>query len=202
MHLVIQSFAEQQEKINNKFKKPGIAISWFLKGDTMPLGDLYLDYCFEENGACFSTINHAPVLVNSVIETTAAMPANFVRMNGWNGFLTQPTLEIAAGNNSALTALTNCLNEIGEPFLVSPDIPGMISARVVAMIINEAYFGFGDGISSKVAIDIAMKLGTNYPYGPFEWSELIGLKKIYALLMKLSHHNKRYEIAPAMYKDL
>jgi 3-hydroxybutyryl-CoA dehydrogenase len=34
-----------------------------------------------------------------------------------------------------------------------------------------------DEISTKAEIDIAMKLGTNYPYGPFEWSEKSGWKK-------------------------
>jgi len=78
----------------------------------------------------------------------------------------------------------------------------MISARVIAMIINEAYFGLGDEITSKTETDIAMKLGTNYPYGPFEWSEKIGLQKIYALLKKLNKSDSRYAIAPAMEKDL
>ena len=83
-----------------------------------------------------------------------------------------------------------------------PDVPGMISTRVIAMIINEAYFGLGDGISSKKDIDIAMKLGTNYPYGPFEWGEKIGLKKIYALLKKLSEKDDRYTVAPALEKEI
>jgi len=63
---------------------------------------------------------------------------------------------------------------------------------VVSTIINEAYFSIEDEISSREEIDIAMKLGTNYPYGPFEWSKLIGLKKIYSLLERLSKENSRY----------
>jgi 3-hydroxybutyryl-CoA dehydrogenase len=87
-------------------------------------------------------------------------------------------------------------------FQTVPDVPGMIAARVIAMIVNEAYFGLGDEISSKKDIDTAMKLGTNYPYGPFEWSEKIGLKKIVSLLKKLSENDKRYAVAPAMEKEL
>lgn len=70
------------------------------------------------------------------------------------------------------------------------------------MIINEAYFGLGDGISSKQEMDIAMKLGTNYPFGPFEWSEKIGLGRIHALLSKLSETSTRYQIAPALTKEI
>jgi len=60
------------------------------------------------------------------------------------------------------------------------------------MIVNEAYFALEDKVSTPTEIDTAMKLGTNYPYGPFEWSEKIGLKNIYLLLQKLSKQDSRY----------
>jgi 3-hydroxybutyryl-CoA dehydrogenase len=73
-----------------------------------------------------------------------------------------------------------------------PDVPGFITARVIAMIVNEAWFALEEGISTKEDIDIAMRLGTNYPYGPFEWGNQIGLENVYALLGKLSKISKRY----------
>ena len=57
-------------------------------------------------------------------------------------------------------------------------------------------------ISSKKEIDIAMKLGTNYPYGPFEWASLIGLNKIAKLLEILNLTDERYAIAPALLQEL
>ena len=80
------------------------------------------------------------------------------------------------------------------------DEPGLVSARVISMIINEAFFALGENVSSIEEIDLAMKLGTNYPYGPFEWSEKIGLQNIYHLLHKLSQTDKRYLIAPLLEK--
>ena len=77
-----------------------------------------------------------------------------------------------------------------------------IALRIIAMIVNEAYFALGDGISTKEEIDTAMKLGTNYPYGPFEWSEKIGLKKIYALLQNLGNSGERYLVAPLLKYDI
>jgi 3-hydroxybutyryl-CoA dehydrogenase len=56
----------------------------------------------------------------------------------------------------------------------------------VSMIINEAYFALEENVSTKAETDIAMKLGTNYPFGPFEWGQLIGLPKIYSLLKALT----------------
>jgi 3-hydroxybutyryl-CoA dehydrogenase len=70
------------------------------------------------------------------------------------------------------------------------------------MIINEAYFALEAGVSSKKEIDIAMKLGTNYPFGPFEWSEKIGLKKIITLLDTLSVSDSRYTPSSLMKKEM
>jgi 3-hydroxybutyryl-CoA dehydrogenase len=70
------------------------------------------------------------------------------------------------------------------------------------MIINEAYFALGDGVSTKEEIDIAMRLGTNYPYGPFELVQKIGLNNIHGLLKKLKEQSTRYNIAPALEKEL
>jgi len=50
-------------------------------------------------------------------------------------------------------------------------------------------------VSTKQEIDIAMKLGTNYPHGPFEWSELIGLQNIYRLLLEMSRDDQKYQPA-------
>ena len=70
------------------------------------------------------------------------------------------------------------------------------------MIINEAYYTFEDDVSTKKEIDIAMKLGTNYPFGPFEWSEKIGLKNIYDLLLQLSKTDSRYTICQSLKKEI
>ena len=46
-----------------------------------------------------------------------------------------------------------------------------------------------------------MRLGTNYPYGPFEWSKKIGLKNIATLLTELSLTEKRYHPADLLLKE-
>ena len=83
-----------------------------------------------------------------------------------------------------------------------PDITGFITPRVVAMIINEAYFALEENVSTKEEIDTAMKLGTNYPYGPFEWGQKIGLKNILDLLNNLSTKEKRYQPASLLIKEV
>jgi 3-hydroxybutyryl-CoA dehydrogenase len=60
------------------------------------------------------------------------------------------------------------------------------------MIINESWYALNEEVSAKTDIDIAMKLGTNYPFGPFEWCTKIGEEKIIALLNELGKKNPRY----------
>jgi len=138
-----------------------------------------------------------PVFINSTIHTLKELelPQNFCRINGWPTFLNRDIWEIATLNESTVK---DVFDKLEWKYLLVEDQPGLVSARIISMIINEAYFALGEDVSSKDEIDLAMKLGTNYPYGPFEWSKKIGLKKIYDLLHKLSKTDSRYNIAPAM----
>jgi 3-hydroxybutyryl-CoA dehydrogenase len=138
-----------------------------------------------------------PVFINSVTTTLKELNAadNVLRINGWDTFLQRSVWEIAGKINDESKTIVEKINK--KIFLVA-DESGFISAKIIAMIINEAYFALGDEVSSKNEIDTAMKLGTNYPYGPFEWAEKIGVKNIYGLLQKLSVTDKRYQPAPML----
>lgn len=140
------------------------------------------------------------VIVNAVETTLDHLPANAVRINGWPGFINAGALEIAASEANK-DAVSTVLKALGWEFNFVPDIPGMVTPRTIAMIVNEAYFALGDKVSTKEEIDIAMKLGTSYPYGPFEWSEKIGLKKILSLLQKLEATDERYAPAPLLVQE-
>lgn len=69
--------------------------------------------------------------------------------------------------------------------------------RVISMIVNEAYFALGEKLATSEAIDLAMKNGVNYPMGPVEWGEKIGLKYIVDLLTEYIEitQDPRYRIA-------
>jgi 3-hydroxybutyryl-CoA dehydrogenase len=143
----------------------------------------------------------APVFVNAVATTLKSLPSNCIRINGWPGFLLNKTLEVSANETNAEVA-GKILKSLGWEYSMVPDIAGFIAPRTIAMIINEAYFALGEEVSTKQEIDTAMRLGTNYPYGPFEWGEKIGLKKIYNLLIQLSQTDKRYIPAPLLEKEI
>jgi 3-hydroxybutyryl-CoA dehydrogenase len=54
------------------------------------------------------------------------------------------------------------------------DMQHLILARTIAMIVNEAFFMMEEGVAASEDIDLAMKLGTNFPKGPFELADSIG----------------------------
>ena len=202
MHIVVKATDLQKEEFLLKGVPADVRVSFLNVGEMITDADAYFDLCFEEKGLAFGEIKDKPVFVNSVITTSNELPFNCIRINGWNGFLKRDLTELVATDAQIFTEGMLVLDTLNRKYQLVPDVPGMISARVIAMIVNEAYFGLGDGISSKNDIDIAMKLGTNYPYGPFEWSEKIGVHKICALLKKLAEKDARYAVAPALEKEI
>ena len=82
-------------------------------------------------------------------------------------------------------------NEIG----LSEDV----SLRVISCIVNEAFLALSEGVATDEDIDRAMKLGANYPKGPFEWVEEIGARSIVETLDSLRASNgDAYLAAPAL----
>ena len=131
------------------------------------------------------------VIINSVVHTLFETNSQFIRINGWNSFLGSGLVEAAALPAQRESA-ENVLAQFNKKIEWLDDIPGFITPRVVSMIINEAYLSLEENISTKQEIDTAMKLGTNYPYGPFEWAEKIGPATVRQLLEKLNASSSRY----------
>jgi 3-hydroxybutyryl-CoA dehydrogenase len=141
-----------------------------------------------------------PVLINSVSNTLKSTNhgAHVIRLNGWNGLLKRTTWELAGENNDIIKELST---QLGVRFSFLSDEPGFVSARVLAMIINEAYFAKAENVSTENEIDIALKLGTNYPKGPFEWANEIGLSNVLNLLKTLSLVDARYTPCSLLEKE-
>lgn len=84
----------------------------------------------------------------------------------------------------------------GRPLAVAPrfaDSPGRgaldastIAERVILAIVNEAYRALGEKVASASDIDIALKLGANHPFGPFEWAAETGLAEVAVMLDALT----------------
>ena len=78
------------------------------------------------------------------------------------------------------------------------DAPGLWAARTVCMLINEGADAVHQGVCDQAAADAAMKLGTNWPAGPFEWLSAIGVEQVVSVLDHLyeATRSERYRVSP------
>jgi 3-hydroxybutyryl-CoA dehydrogenase len=80
------------------------------------------------------------------------------------------------------------------------DVAGLIVARTIAMLINEACDAVLQGVCTEDGADTAMQLGANYPDGPFHWLRHWGAGPVVAVLDHLDAHyrGERYRASPAL----
>lgn len=139
------------------------------------------------------------IVINSVITTLEELGNDLIRINGWNTFIKRQVVEASGAEDDTRKRLAERLfSHLGRTIEWTPDIPGFVSARVIATIINEAFLTVEENVSVEKEIDTAMKLGTNYPYGPFEWGEKIGFNKVVYLLEVLEKEQNRYKPSPLL----
>ncbi|HVZ40030.1 MAG TPA: 3-hydroxyacyl-CoA dehydrogenase family protein [Candidatus Kapabacteria bacterium] len=98
------------------------------------------------------------------------------------------------GEEASLQALARLKELTGKELERVVDRVALVSARTLAMIINEAAFALMEGVAGVDDIDTAMKLGTNYPEGPLRWADRIGLDVVLSILDALhaEYREERY----------
>jgi|TARA_B100000315_G_scaffold248244_1_gene277905 3-hydroxybutyryl-CoA dehydrogenase len=94
-----------------------------------------------------------------------------------NGFSTSP---------ETTKTMIEFLAAVGKAPVPCKDYPGFVSSRVGIIMINEGIHTLADGVSSPEDIDAACRYGFNWPMGPLELSDLIGLETILMILDDLT----------------
>jgi 3-hydroxybutyryl-CoA dehydrogenase len=148
--------------------------------------DVFIDLLFETGHiTILQSLLPKTIVINSVERTLAEVNSSFVRINAWPGFLKSSIIEASSMNEDNKQIAEKVFALFGKKLEWLPDQTGFVTPRVISMVINEAFIALKEGVSTKDEIDTAMKLGTNYPYGPFEWAEIIGMHRIDSLLKRL-----------------
>ncbi len=90
------------------------------------------------------------------------------------------------------------LAALGFSPLPVADAPGLVVARTVAMLINEGADAVLQGVCVPEGADAAMKLGVNYPAGPFEWLANWSAAEVTTLIDALdqNYRGERYRVSP------
>lgn len=114
-------------------------------------------------------------------------------------------IELARGldtGDDAMAAAGSLVERLGKESAVVKDAPGLVFPRILSLIINEAVRSLDEGVATAEEIDVALRLGTNYPQGPLRWADEIGLDEVLAVLEGLLEEtgDDRYRPAPLLRK--
>lgn len=128
------------------------------------------------------------------------MQCQLFGMNTLPSFINREKVELSALDTEKKEQLNDLINFLSWDIEWVEDRVGMVTPRVIFMIINEAFYTLQEGTATKTDIDLGMRLGTNYPQGPFEWLALVGIKNVYETLLALYEDTKeeRYKICPML----
>ena len=146
-------------------------------------------------------LNTAKISLISLISGISGYPR--FGFAGLATFLNREVLEVSLSHPAQREKLTALCHQLNTDFQVVADRVGLVTPRVICMIINEAYYTVEEGTATRDDIDLAMKLGTNYPYGPFEWCRKIGAQDVVELLAAVyeDSKNERYKICSLLKKE-
>ena len=78
-------------------------------------------------------------------------------------------IELAAGMRTAESSIQSAeqlFKSLGKETVRVKDAAGLTFPRILSLIINEAARSLEEGVATAEEIDVAMRLGVNYPYGP------------------------------------
>ena len=150
------------------------------------------------------------LLLTSALATSTTLAASWVthpeRVVGFGVVPPVPLeglVELTQGLQTAdafLQRATEFWQSLGQEVALVADGPGLVRARTICCLINEAASTLHEGVASARDIDEAMKLGTNYPHGPLAWADHIGLDAVLGVMTGLFEEwgEDRYRPSPLL----
>lgn len=127
--------------------------------------------------SCFFATNTSTMSPTEIASFTKR-PDKVIAMHFFNPVQKMPLVEIVKGletSEETVDAIKNVAVKMGKETVVINEFPGFVTSRISALVGNEAFFMLQEGVGTAEEIDKAIKLGLNYPMGPFELGDLVGL---------------------------
>ncbi|WP_053364645.1 3-hydroxyacyl-CoA dehydrogenase [Bacillus sp. FJAT-27251] len=131
-------------------------------------------------------------------------PDRVIAMHFFNPVFKMKLVEIIRGletSDETYQITEKVARQMGKETVMVNEAPGFVTSRISALVGNEAFRMLEEGVASAEDIDKAIKLGLNYPMGPLELGDLVGLDTRLKILTYLHETlGDRYRPTPLMIK--
>lgn len=107
------------------------------------------------------------------------------------------TVAVSESFEANLTPVVALFNALGKRVATLSDRPGMLGARTICMLVNEACDTVQRGVASREDVDTAMQKGLNFPGGPFQWADSLGAAYVLKLLENMHEATKDPRFRPS-----
>ncbi|MBU5266777.1 3-hydroxyacyl-CoA dehydrogenase [Virgibacillus proomii] len=112
------------------------------------------------------------------IASYTTKPDLVIAMHFFNPVHKMPLIEIIRGletSDETAEFAEIVARKMGKETVTINEFPGFVTSRISCLVGNEAFYMLQEGLGTPEEIDKAIKLGLNYPMGPFELGDLVGL---------------------------
>lgn len=123
----------------------------------------------------------------SEIASVVSRPQNVMGVHFFYPAPVMKLVELIRGittSEKTYTSIKEFAISIGKEVVDCPELPGFIVNRILVPMMNEAAFLVMEGCTPQ-DIDTAMKLGANYPMGPLELCDFVGIDVMLATMTGL-----------------
>jgi 3-hydroxybutyryl-CoA dehydrogenase len=150
-------------------------------------------------------ISSASTLSLTKIAETTDRPDKMIGMHFLNPVPKVPLVELVKclhTSNETVEIAKNFASKIGKTPVEVYEYPGFITTRAIVPLLNEAMYILMEGVATAKDIDTAMKLGYNFPNGPLEMADIMGLDEVLTWMETLwkTLGEPRYRACPILRK--
>jgi 3-hydroxybutyryl-CoA dehydrogenase len=148
--------------------------------------------------------NTSTLSLTKIAEATSR-PDKIIGMHFLNPVPKVPMVELVKcleTSNETVGVVKEFVTRIGKTAVEVYEYPGFVTTRAIVPLLNEAMYILMEGVATAKDIDTAMKLGYNFPLGPLEMADQMGLDEVLLWMETLwkTLGEPRYRACPVLRK--